>query len=417
MAILTLLIFATMMVLVVVRPRGASEAWWTLLAAALMLVLGIMSVGDALDVARSSARVMVFLAAMLWLSHVVAKSGFFAWAAAWCAQLAGGDTRALFRNTFVLGALVTAVLSLDTTAVVLTPIVVVLVRRLDLPAAPFVLATALVSNVGSLILPVSNLTNLLFAEAFELSFVGYTARMLAPQLVALLATYALLRTRYARVLPASFDRARLRDAAASIPDRAFFRASVVVLALVLAGCFLSPWTGAPPWVVACVGAGLVTIAGLRARRIEARTALEVSWGVVPFVLGLFVAIRGVERLGVVEIAGGWLAATEPGSALRILGVAGGAALGSNLVNNLPAALIARTVLVQAPSDPSSVLAALVGTDVGSTVTPFGSLATMLVLTLARREGAQVSNAEAFVLGAWLTPVVLVLTALALFLSS
>ncbi|MFO0685988.1 MAG: ArsB/NhaD family transporter [Sandaracinus sp.] len=417
MAIPALLIFATMMVLVVVRPRGASEAWWTVLAAALMLVLGIVSVGDALDVVRSSARVMIFLAAMLWLSHVVAKSGFFEWAAAWCAQLAGGDTRALFRNTFVLGALVTAVLSLDTTAVVLTPIVVVLVRRLDLPAAPFVLATALVSNVGSLVLPVSNLTNLLFAEAFELSFAGYTARMLVPQLVALIATYGLLRARYRRVLPASFDRSRLRDAAASIPDRAFFRASVVVLALVLAGCFLSPWTGAPPWVVASIGAGLVTIAGLRARRVEARTALEVSWGVVPFVLGLFVAIRGVERLGVVEIAGGWLAATEPGSLARIFGVAGGAALGSNLINNLPAALIARTVLTQAPSDPASVLAALVGTDVGSTVTPFGSLATMLVLTLARREGAQVSNAEAFVLGAWLTPVVLVLTALALFVAS
>lgn len=414
MTLPTLLIFAAMMVLVVVRPRGASEAWWTLLAAALMLALGIVSLDDALDVARSSARILVFLVAMLWLSHVVAKSGFFEWAAARSAQLARGDTRALFRNTFVLGALVTALLSLDTTAVVLTPIVVVLVRRLALPPAPFVLATALVSNVGSLILPVSNLTNLLFAESFELSFAGYTARMFVPQLVASLVTFALLRARYARVLPTTFDPARLRDADAAIPDRAFFRVCVAVLVLALVGCFLSPWTGVPPWGVASVGAVLVTLAAARARRIDLRTPREVSWGVVPFVLGLFVAIRGVEHLGVAEVAGHWLASTEPSSLARLLGVAGASALGSNVINNLPAALLARTVLLDAPSDPPSVLAALVGTDVGSTITPFGSLATMLVLTLARREGAQVTNAEAFVLGAWLTPVVLVLTTLAIY---
>ena len=410
-AALTLTIFVAMLLLVVVRPRGASEAWFTALAAAVMLAIGLVTPHEAIDVMRSGSSAVSFLVALLWLSHVVRKSGFFDWAAERCARLAGGDARALYRNTFVLGAMVTATLSLDTTAVILTPIVIALVKRLGLPLAPYVLACAFVSNVGSLLLPVSNLTNILFVDAFHTSFSEFTLRMLAPQIVAWTMTFGLLRWRFRAALPARF--VDETPSAELVPHAGYFRACTTVLALVLIGCFVAPWTGVPPYAVAFAGAALLTVVGLFTRRVTIGSMTEVSWSVVPFVLGLFVAVRGVESLGIVDVATGLVARTAVGSPERLFLVAGGTAIASNVINNLPATLVARSVLEAMPPDPASALAALIGADVGSTITPFGSLATMLVLTLARREGAIVPTRDVIAFGLWATPLLVLGATLAL----
>jgi arsenical pump membrane protein len=91
------------------------------------------------------------------------------------------------------------------------------------------------------------------------------------------------------------------------------------------------------------------------------------------------------------------------------------AIASNVANNLPAALIARSVLVGSHAHMGTVLAALVGADVGPIITPFGSLATMLVLALARRAGEGVQARRFVVLGLWTAPVIVVATTLALIL--
>ena len=410
-AALTLTIFVAMLALVIARPRGASEAWWTVLAAASMLALHLVTPQQAIDVMRSGSSAISFLVALLWLSHVVRKSGFFDWAAERCARLAAGDAHALFRNTFVLGAMVTATLSLDTTAVILTPIVIALVKRLGLPLTPYVLACALVSNVGSLLLPVSNLTNILFVDAFHTPFSEFTLRMAAPQIVAWTMTFGLLRWRFRRELPARF--VDDMPSVELVPHAGYFRACTTVLALVLVGCFLAPWTNVPPYAVAFAGAALLTLVGLFTRRVTIGSITEVSWSVVPFVLALFVAVRGVESLGIVDAAAAIVARTSVGSPARLFLVAGGTALASNVINNLPATLVARSVLEALPADPASALAALIGADVGSTITPFGSLATMLVLTLARREGAVVPTRDVVTFGLWATPLLVLAATLSL----
>ncbi len=163
----TLTIFTATLALVVIRPRRLNEAWWTMLGAAAMLAFGLVTPSDALAATLAGKSTLLFLLSLLALSLLVGKSGFFDWAAIRCARFANGDAHALYRNTFVLGALVTATFSLDTTAVILTPVVVALVKRLKLPAVPYIVMCALVANVGSLALPISNLTNLLFADAFH----------------------------------------------------------------------------------------------------------------------------------------------------------------------------------------------------------------------------------------------------------
>jgi arsenical pump membrane protein len=188
--VVTLIVFATMLVLVFVRPRRWNEAWWTMLGAAAMLVLGWVSPREAIDGTLAGKNALLFLLSLLALSLLIGKSGFFDWAAIRCARIAKGNAHSLYRNAFVLGAIVTAILSLDTTAVMLTPVMLAVVRRIKLPAAPYIVLCAFVANVGSLVLPFSNLTNILFADAFHLTFAAFASRMIAPQLVALITTFA-----------------------------------------------------------------------------------------------------------------------------------------------------------------------------------------------------------------------------------
>jgi arsenical pump membrane protein len=405
-----------MIVLMVVRPRRWNEAWWTMLAAAAMLAFGLVTPHDALGAVLAGRNALLFLLSLLALSMLVGKSGFFEWAAVRCARVAKGDAHALYRNAFVAGAIITAILSLDTTAVMLTPVMLALVKRLKVPAAPYVVLCAFVANVGSLALPISNLTNLLFADAFHQTFAAFAARMIAPQLVALAATFAVLRWHFRRDLPQRFDGESLPEPASVVPHHAYFLICVAVLAVVLVGYFLAPLMGLEPYVFAFAGCGVLAIAGAAAGRVRIRAAGELSWHIFPFVIGLFVAVQALENLGIVGAESGWLAGMRPGSPEKLLAAAGATAFASNFMNNLPAALIARSVLLRSHAHMGTVLASLIGADVGPMVTPFGSLATMLVLAFARRDGGEVRIGRLVMLGLWATPVIVLLTTLALILS-
>ena len=414
--VVTLAVFAAMLALVIVRPRRWNEAWWTMLGAAAMLALGLVSPREAIGATLTGKNALLFLLSLLALSLLVGKSGFFDWAAIRCARMAKGNARALYRNAFVLGAIVTAILSLDTTAVMLTPVMLAVVKRLKLPAAPYIVLCAFVANVGSLALPISNLTNILFADAFHLTFAAFASRMIVPQLVALVTTYALLRWHFRRDLPARFDGESLPEPASAVPNRAYFLVCVAVLAVVLVGYFLAPLAGLEPYAIAFAGSGVLAIAGAATGRVRIRAAGELSWGLFPFVAGLFVAVQGLENLGIVGVSSGWLASMRPGSPEKLLAAAGATAFASNIMNNLPAALVARSVLLNSHAHTGTILAALVGADAGPMVAPFGSLATMLVLALARREGEEVRTGGLVMFGLWAAPVIVVATALALALS-
>jgi arsenical pump membrane protein len=402
-----------MLVLVFVRPRRWNEAWWTMLGAAAMLVLGLVSPREAIDGTLAGQNALLFLLSLLSLSLLVGKSGFFDWAAIRCARIAKGNARSLYRNAFVLGAIITAILSLDTTAVMLTPVMLAVVKRLKLPAGPYIVLCAFVANVGSLVLPISNLTNILFADAFHLTFAAFATRMIGPQIVALVTTYAILRWHFHRELPNCFDGQSLPDAASAVPNRAYFLACATVLVVVLVGYFLAPIVGLEPYVIAFAGSGVLMIAGAATGRVRIRTAGELSWDLFPFVVGLFIAVQGLENLGMVGVAFRWLSDMKPASPENLLATAGATALASNVMNNLPAALIARSVLLGSHAHTNTILAALVGADAGPMITPFGSLATMLVLALARREGEEVHIREFVMLGLWAVPLIVVATALVL----
>ena len=410
-------LFVATLTLALLKPARVHEAVWTSAGGLAMLAVGAVHPGDLREIYGASRAAILFLVALLVLSALIQRSGLFEWAALHAARSAKGSGRALFRNVFLLGALVTATLSLDTTAVLLTPVVLAFVRRLEVNPRPYVIACAFVANAASLALPVSNLTNLILCAEFQIPFAAFAARMVPLQIGVLVVAYAALRRHFAPYLGA-FDASRVAsDPRGVIPHRPYFVTTLVVLATALVGYLVAPHFGIEPYAVALAASVVLALVGGMTGRVGGSVLREVSWGVVPFVVGLFVVVQGLEGLGLAPALARVIARAPGGAIGRTLATTGLTAIASNAMNNLPAALVARSALVPLGGPPSLVYATLVGTNVGPNVVPFGSLATVLVFTLARERGVRISAWSFVRAGAWATPVVCLLASLAIALSS
>ncbi len=412
---LTILVFGLTLTLILTRPRGLNEAWATVVGGALMLLLHLETWAQAWRTVAQGGDVLLFLLGLLLLSDLLRSSGFFEWAAIHAARAARGDGRALYRNVFLLGAVTTALLSLDTTAVILTPVVLSFVGRLKLTPRPFLLACAFVANTGSLLLPVSNLTNLLFVSAFHWRFERFALTMTLPQIAALLVNYACFRRLFRRDLPGTFDADALPRPDSVLPDAPYFRGAVGVLGAVLVGYFVGSLLGVPPYAVALAGCAVLAAWGLWRRRVGWGIVREVSWPIFPFVIGLFVVVRGVENLGLAAVAAQGLALVGHSPLALALASAFGAGVGANVVNNIPMALLAVSALRHG-AGPAAQYGALLGCDLGPNLTVAGSLATMLVITGARKQGQDVGARDFFGTGLRVTPLLLLAAGIALWLT-
>jgi arsenical pump membrane protein len=370
-------------------------------------------------VLSETADPLALLVGMTFLSAVADKAGFFDWASSLAVHAGGGRVRRLFVLVFVVGCLVSAVLSLDATAIVLTPIVYVAVSHLGLKPLPFMFACLYAANTASLFLPVSNLTNLLAHDAFGLSFARYALIMLLPATLAVLTNLLIFAWFFRKDLRGSYDPA-VPPFAAQNP--AFFRIAACAVLVVLAASFLAPLVGIPFGVLAlAAGASLVGVAlgfgwlGL------SEVVGSVSWDVLALVVGFFLVVRAAEGAGLGALAhAAYAEAAHWGGLLQILAVASMAALVSNVLNNLPAMLVALNALEPLISGgqlgAKAIYATVAGTGVGPNLTVVGSLATLIWLSIVRSKGVVVSAKDYLKVGAISTPPILLATALGLWYS-
>jgi arsenical pump membrane protein len=351
-----------------VRPRGLPEATIALPAAGIVLLAGWVTPADAWHQALTILPTLGFLAAILLLAHLADLDGVFHWLGARLAVACRGKPRRLLVLTFAAAAGTTAVLSLDATVVLLTPVVFATAKRLELPPRPHLYACAHLSNSASTLLPVSNLTNLLAFSASGLSFAGFTALMALPWLVAIAIELGVFARFFARELTG-----QACAEAAEIPPTPVF--ALVVLAVTLAGFGVAPLLHVEPVVVAAIAAVVLATRALSGRRVRVWTLVaEANPLLCLFVLGLAVVVEAVSR----HLLGEPLRALLPDSTglPQLLLTALIAAVLANLVNNLPATLLLLSVLGPHPA-PGILLAVLLGVNLGPNATYLGSLATLL----------------------------------------
>ncbi|HVA60155.1 MAG TPA: SLC13 family permease [Mycobacteriales bacterium] len=386
------------------RPRGLSEAVVAVPAAGVVILAGAISAGHIGAELRRIGPVIGFLVAVLVLARLCDEDGLFTAAGALLAARTHGRSRSLLAGVFVLASVTTAVLSLDTTVVLLTPVVLVTAGRVRISPRPPMYACAHLANTGSLLLPVSNLTNLLVYSASGLSFTRFALLMTLPWLAAIGVEFLVFRRFFATDLGA----APVADAhIGTVPVPRF---CLAVVLLTLGGFVLTSAVGVNPAWAAGVGAAVLAVRAL-ARR-QATVADIAGAASIPFclfVLALGLIVRAVSDDGL----GRAVRHLVPGGTglAALLAIAGlGAAL-ANIVNNLPAVLLLAPVAALA--GPGPVLALLVGVNIGPNLTYIGSLATLLWRRVLADHGESVSASTFTRLGIRTVPPALVASVLAL----
>jgi arsenical pump membrane protein len=349
----------------VVRPRGLSEAVVAVPAAAVLVATDVVPWTAADQRLRDIGPTVAFLAAILVFGHLCAEAGVFDYLGSVAARASHGSTLRLLALVVAIAAAVTAVLTLDATVVLLTPVVLTTARRLGVSTRPPAYACTHLANSGSLLLPVSNLTNLLAFTASGLSFGRFAALMVAPWLVACTAEWLGLRVFFRRELA--------HRGVPATDGPAAPRFALTVLGLTVAGFVItSTLHVAPAWAAL---AGCLALLGPRARRRDVhplRLVAEASPGFCLFVLALAVIVDAVARHGLATALGHLVPSGASLPALLLL-VAVAAVL-ANLVNNLPATL---ALIPLVAGHPAAVLAVLLGVNIGPNATYAGSLATLL----------------------------------------
>jgi arsenical pump membrane protein len=357
---------------------------------------GALPWDDATNEAQAIGPTLALLAGLLVLGDGCERAGLFDALAARIARGARGSARGLLALVFAAAAGVTAVLGLDATVVLLTPAAFAAARRARLDARPSLYACTHLANTASVLLPVSNLTNLLAFRATDLAFTHFAALMLAPWAAMLAVEWAGLTWTFRGELDA--PRGRTPDRAAPLPA-----APLAVLAATFTG-FLLPID--PAWPA--VAGALTMVLSERTRPVDVVRAVDVP--LLGFVLGLALIVRTVAAHGGADVADALLPSGD--GLLALLGATTVAALLANLLNNVPAILL----LLPAATSPPILLAVLIGVNAGPNLTPTGSLATLLWRRILRAREAEPSLGEFLRLGALTVPPALVLGTVALWLS-
>jgi arsenical pump membrane protein len=395
---------------VIARPWNVPEFVWAIAGAAMLLIFNLLPWREAVAAVGRGTDVYLFLIGMMLLSEVARKEGLFDWLANQAVRHARGSAKRLFLIIYVVGTLVTAFLSNDATAVVMTPAVYAATRAAQVEPLPYLLICAFIANAASFVLPIANPANLVVFGGQMPALSEWLRHFAGPSFVAILATYVVLRLTQRRALDAKVATINGAPALTLGGKLAAIGIALTVVVLLSASAFDRP-LGLPTF---CAGASLTAIVLVIARQSPLPILKDISWSVLPLVAGLFVLVAGLNQTGVLSALAGTLhdaAAASPRTTSWIAGIV--VAVACNLVNNLPVGLIAAATshAVQVPAQVAG--AVLIGVDLGPNLSVTGSLATLLWLIALRREGENVTSLRFFGYGLIVMPPALVLSLLTL----
>lgn len=427
--LLALVIFLLTLVFVIWQPRGLGIGYSALAGALVALAAGVVHWADVALVWGIVWDATFTFVALIIISLILDEAGIFTWAALHVARLGGGSGRRLLPLIVLLGAMVSALFANDGVALLLTPIVIAILLRLNftpMATLAFIVATGFVADTTSLPLIISNLVNIVTANYFDISFGRYAAVMVPVNLVSLLATLLVVWLVFTRDIPQNYSLAGLESPRSAVKDPLVFRLTFPLLAVLLLAYFVTAPLGVPVSVVTGAAAVLLMVVagrwwqGGRDAQVSVRKALQgAPWQIVLFSLGMYLVVYGLGKSGLTGLGAEalqWLAGQ--GDFIATLGSGVLTALVASVMNNMPSTLVSALAIEQAQVAEHTrelmIYASVIGNDLGPKFTPIGSLATLLWLHVLAGRNYHITWGQYMKVGLLLTPPVLIASLIALY---
>jgi len=384
-----------------VHPRWRIEPAQAAAAGALvMLLVGIVSFDDIVEACSALWRPFAVILSVMVTAAAARRLGVLERLGEGIFRRRDLTPRQLMLRVFVLGVATASLLSNDAAILVLTPLVLVLVKKRypDAPQllVPFAFSVFVAAGVAPLV--VSNPMNMVVASYANINFNQYAFWMAPIALVGWVVAFPVLLWLFRRPIRAAQIGAAPR--AAVEPFTGAQKMMLLLLFTVVAAYpVVAAFNGSLIWVVSVAGATAALVLVVRQSRVSARELLakEVAWKVLIFLLAIFVLGIGLRNVGLVDR----LAAHYTGQGVAAIGVT--AAMGSAVLNNHVMAIMNMLALEGTPgSGRRELFAILVGGDLGPRLLPIGSLAGLMWLDLCRISGVEISLRRFVTVGVALT---------------
>ena len=408
-------LFLIVLVLIIWQPKGLQIGTTAVIGALIALALGIVNTSDVKEVVSIVWDATLAFIGIIILSMVLDEIGFFEWSAIKMTKLSRGNGNWMFINILLLGAFVAALFANDGAALILTPILLAKMRYLNMDKKAifaFLLAGGFIGDSASNPLVISNLTNIVTADYFDIGFFEYAKNMFLPNLFSIVASLSILWLFFRKSIPKTVNISNLPKASSVIKNQTMFKLSWLFLALLLIGYFIGDAYKLPISLFALGGALLFLAIASKFKAVKPLHTLKTApWQVVWFSIGLYIVVYGLKNAGLTDdIASILLWLKAQGHTAYVIGTGFLSGVLSAIMNNMPTIMV-MDIAIDKVGDTFLAYANILGANLGPKMTPIGSLATLLWLHVLEKKGIKIGWGEYMKIGLIITPPVLLIALL------